>query len=595
MNLGVIDYSIIALFFLLTISLGLFLSGSKHKGVKDYFLGNRKLSWGLLGISMVATTFSADTPNLVTDIVRSDGVAGNWVWWAFLLTGMVTVFMYAKLWRRSGIVTDLEFYELRYSGKSAQFLRGFRAIYLGVFFNIMIMATVMLAGIKIAHILLGWTPWQTVLIVGSITMLYSSLGGFKGIIYTDFFQFGLAMIGMIAAAIYIVNMPEIGGLSKLVTSEVVMKKMDLIPDLTDLNIAIPLLIMPLAVQWWSAWYPGSEPGGGGYVAQRMLSARSESHAITATLLFNIAHFALRPWPWIIIALCSLVVFPNLNSMAEIYPNLPESMIKNDLAFPAMLSFLPAGLLGLVIASLLAALMSTISTHLNWGGSYIVNDVYLRFVNKNASEKKQILVGRLAAVVLMLLASFFAMKLENAFKAFNLLLQIGAGTGLLFLLRWFWWRINTYSEITAMVVSFLLALFMEIFVKNSLPNHTKYIMIVLITTIAWVSVTLLTQPEDESHLKKFFLKIRPHGYGWKPIINAINRDSQQSLTTSGSKLSSELLMVFLGCILVYALLFAIGLLLYGKIIGCITAFITVIITAYLLRRLWLLANLSTSED
>ena len=434
MQLATLDWIIIALFFIITMVIGLMVSKSAGSSSSEYFLGGRSMSWWLLGVSMVATTFSADTPNLVTDIVRNNGVAGNWAWWAFLLTGMLTVFVYAKLWRRSGITTDLEFYEMRYSGPEARFLRGFRAIYLGVFFNVMIMATVMLAGIKIGGILLGLSPMTTVLTVSIITVIYSSVGGFKGVIYTDFFQFVFAMTGMVLACIYIVNMPEIGGLSKLLSHPSVVPKLNFLPDFDNMEVLVPLLIVPIAVQWWSVWYPGAEPGGGGYIAQRMLSAKDEKNAITATLFFNVAHYALRPWPWILIALASIIVFPTLESIQTAFPDMDPNFVKDDLAFSAMLSFLPVGLMGLVIAALIAALMSTISTHLNWGSSYVVNDFYQRFLKPEADEKELVLVGRISTVVLMVLAAIFALFLTNALQAFNILLQIGAGTGLLFILK-----------------------------------------------------------------------------------------------------------------------------------------------------------------
>nr|MBP9195894.1 Na+:solute symporter [Saprospiraceae bacterium] len=347
MHLTNSDWLIIALFFTITLIIGLSVVKKSGKNSEEFFLSGRKMPWWLLGISMVATTFSADTPNLVTDIVRVNGVAGNWAWWAFLLTGMLTVFVYARLWRRSEITTDLEFYEMRYSGAEARILRAFRAFYLGVVFNVLIMGTVMLAGIKIAGILLGLSAIETVLIVSVITVVYSSFGGLRGVLYTDFFQFIIAMIGMVWACIYIVNMPEIGGLTKLFSHEVVRSKMDLIPSFDNKDMLISLFIIPIAVQWWSTWYPGAEPGGGGYVAQRMLSAKDETNAVTATLLFNIAHYALRPWPWILIALASLVVFPNVSDIAAKFPGLNPQFIKDDLAFPAMLSFLPSGLLGMV--------------------------------------------------------------------------------------------------------------------------------------------------------------------------------------------------------------------------------------------------------
>jgi len=503
MNLSTIDWLIILVFFTTTLLVGLYASKRAGKNVKEFFLSGRNMPWWLLGVSMVATTFSADTPNLVTDIIRNNGVAGNWVWWAFLLTGMATVFIYAKLWRRSEITTDLEFYELRYSGPEATFLRGFRAIYLGVFFNVMIMASVLLAGIKIGGIMLGLSPEHTVLIVSVITVIYSSLGGLRGVVMTDFFQFILSMIGMIIAAIYIINLPEIGSLQALVTHPNVSDKINFFPDFNDLNVAVPLFFVPIAVQWWSIWYPGAEPGGGGYIAQRMLSTKNEKDAVKATLFFNAAHYALRPWPWILIALASLILFPELKDIKESFPNVDESILAHDLAFPAMLTKLPEGLVGLVIAALVAALMSTLSTHLNWGSSYVVNDFYLRFINEDASQSNQVRVGRFSTLILMILAAILALFLTNAIQAFNILLQIGAGTGLLFLLRWFWWRINAYSELSAMIISFIVAFYFEMIYDGALEPYQRMVIGVAITTVVWVAVTFITRPTAKSTLKDFY--------------------------------------------------------------------------------------------
>lgn len=561
MNISTVDWIIIIVFFLITLGIGVIVSKRAGSNTKEYFLSGRNLPWWLLGISMVATTFSADTPNLVTDIIRKDGVAGNWVWWAFLLTGMTTVFIYARLWRRSGITTDLEFYELRYSGQAATFLRAFRSVYLGVFFNVMIMATVMLAGIKIAGIMLGFSPIQTVLLVSIITVVYSTLGGLRGVVLTDFFQFTLSMIGMIAAAIYIVNLPEIESLSGLINHESVTGKIALIPDLTNPEIAVPLFFVPLAVQWWSTWYPGAEPGGGGYVAQRMLSARNENDAVKATLLFNLAHYALRPWPWILIALASLIIFPTMQDIAIAFPDIDPGILKDDIAFPAMLSLLPKGLLGLVIAALLAALMSTISTHLNWGASYMVNDLYLRFFDQQADEKTQVKVGRISTVVLMILAATFALFLTNALQAFSILLQIGAGTGLLFLLRWFWWRINAYSEISAMVISFMIAIYFELIYSGDLLPYQRMVIGVGITTVVWVVVTLLTRPTEMQRLQSFYTMIRPYGWGWKTVTADMIQVGESETADVG--MGVQVLQVFLGCVMVYGFLFATGYFLYGQ--------------------------------
>ena len=553
------------------------------------------MPWWLLGVSMVATTFSADTPNLVTDIIRTNGVAGNWVWWAFLLTGMATVFIYAKLWRRSGITTDLEFYELRYSGVEARFLRIFRAVYLGVFFNVMIMATVLLAGIKIGGVMLGLEPLQTVLIVSVVTVSYAMIGGLRGVILTDFFQFFLSMVGMVWAAIYILDLPEIGGLSNLVSHPQVVGKIDLFPDFSDPNVAIPLFFIPIAVQWWSAWYPGAEPGGGGYVAQRMLSARDEKDAVKATLFFNAAHYALRPWPWILIALASLIMFPDLESLKQSFPHISDSILGQDLAFPAMLTVLPAGLVGLVIAALISALMSTISTHLNWGASYMVNDVHLRFfsgstvldsdlgsADKTSTSSNPVLIGRVWTLILMVLAAIFALFLSNALQAFNILLQIGAGTGLLFLLRWFWWRINAYSEITAMIVSFVIAIYFELIYEGEMLGYVKMCIGVGITTVAWIGVTLMTRPTDMQQLKIFYKKINPHAGGWQPVVNTI--EAKDKVVSDGS-FARELLMMFMGCVMIYSALFATGYFLYGQMTAFGIALAIGVFSMIILRVLW----------
>ncbi|KAA3635523.1 MAG: Na+:solute symporter, partial [Bacteroidetes bacterium] len=567
MTLSTLDWSIVFAFFALSMAIGIIVSKQSGKSSSDFFLSGRSMPWWLLGFSMVATTFSADTPNLVTDIVRKNGVSGNWVWWAFLLTGMLTVFVYARLWRRSGVMTDLEFYELRYSGKAAAFLRGFRALYLGVFFNVLIMASVTLAAIKIGGILLGLTPMQTILIASIVTVIYSVLGGLKGVILTDFFQFIIAMIGAVWAAYVVLNLPEVDGLSNLLAHENVSGKLNILPDFSNMDVLIPLFILPLAVQWWSVWYPGAEPGGGGYIAQRMLSAKDEKNAVGATLFFNIAHYALRPWPWILIALASLVVFPDLASLRGAFPDVDPSIVNDDLAYPAMLTYLPAGLLGLVIASLIAAFMSTISTHLNWGSSYVVNDFYKRFVDENASEKTLVAIGRISTVILMALAALLALYLSNALQAFNILLQIGAGTGLIFILRWFWWRINAYSEIAAMIISFLVALYFEFIHPGEVADHWKLLIGVGITTVVWLTVTMLTKPDDHAKLLSFYKLIRPHSGGWQPVINkalADNELEQKDITVG--KLPSELAGMFSGVFLVYGSLFTIGFFIYSNWTG-----------------------------
>ena len=587
MKLTVLDYSIIAAFFVISTLIGIIASRRAGKSFSEYFLAGGQMPWWMLGLSMVATTFAADTPNLVTDIVRRNGVSGNWVWWAFLLTGLLTVFVYARLWKRSGLLTDLEFYEIRYSGKPAGFLRGFRAIYLGVVFNALVMANVILAGIKMGGILLGLSPLQTVLLAGTVTVIYTLLGGLRGVILTDCFQFVLAMIGAIAAAIVVCDLPQIGGFSNLLTHENVAGKLNLLPDFTDINALVPLLIVPLAVAWWSSWYPGAEPGGGGYVAQRMIGARSEQDATTATLLFQVAHYAIRPWPWIIVALASLVVFPTLDSLRQAYPDIDPDIVKDDLAYPAMLTFLPPGLIGLVIASLMAAFMSTISTQLNWGSSYIAHDFYRRFVKPEATEKQLVAVGRWATVGLMILAGFVALTLESAMDGFNIILQIGAGTGSIYILRWFWWRVNAMSEIAGMVVSFAVAIFFKfIYAQTGLPalaDWQKLVIGVAITTSAWLLVTLLTPPTDRDVLKSFYQKIRPGGSGWKPIRDELAAEG--TTVQPGESIADGLRAMFASTFLVYALLFGTGYLLYGAWGSLAISVVVAIVAGVILARTW----------
>lgn len=581
--LGSIDYGIIILFFICSLAIGIIASRKAGKNFSEYFLAGGNMPWWLLGISMVATTFAADTPNLVADIVRRNGVSGNWEWWAFLLTGMLTVFVYAKLWKRSNILTDLEFYELRYSGKPAAFLRAFRALYLGIFFNCMVMAVVILAGIKLSGILLGATPIQTVLIAGTITVAYTMIGGLRGVILTDFFQFGIAIIGGILAAIYIIQLPEIGGLSAMLQHENVVPKLSLLPDFKDVNVLIPIFIIPLAVQWWCTWYPGAEPGGGGYIAQRMLSAKSESDATGATLLFNIAHYALRPWPWILVALASLIIYPDINSIQQSFPNVDASIINHDMAYPAMLTLLPQGLLGIVVASLIAAFMSTISTHLNWGSSYLTLDFYQRFVNEQATDKQMVTFGRLSTIGLMIISSLLALTLESALDGFKIILQIGAGTGLIYILRWFWWRINAYTELSGMVISFLVAVFFKYAYPASwqpLESWQELLYGVAITTAGWLLVTFLTRPTNKATLLHFYCLVKPDSLGWKPIAKHANLTQKHTGT-----LASGILALFFSTIMVYALLFGTGYTIYGLWSNAMIAFIVFILAGLGLFRIW----------
>ena len=563
MRLTMADWVVVGLYGVLALGVGLFFARRAGRGTEEYFLAGRNAPWWLLGTSMVATTFSTDTPNLVTDLVRTGGVSQNWVWWAFLITGMCTVFFYAKLWRRSGVFTDVGFYELRYSGKPAAFLRGFRAIYLGVFFNVMIMASVTLAAIKIGGVLLGVDKYAVVLVAGSITALYAATSGLWGVVVTDLLLFVISMAGSLAAAYYALQQPEVGGLSGLISNPALRDKLSFMPDFSDWHTAAAVFIVPIAVQWWSTWYPGAEPGGGGYSAQRMLAAKNEKESLQATLWFNVAHYAIRPWPWIIVALASLLVYPSLDSIVAAFPSLDPSIVHNDLAYPAMLVFVPHGLLGLVVASLAAAYMSTISTHLNWGASYIVDDVYRRFIAPDREERDYVLVARLSTVVLIVLSSAVGLWLENAMQAFQIMLQIGAGTGLVFLLRWFWWRINAWSEIVAMISSFLVAIYFQ-FVHTRLGFEAWDASLTLvvgvgITTVAWVVATFLSPPVDRATLQEFYDRIRPLGPGWDGAVDT----SAAEASPSGESLTAAFMSWFLGCVLVYGALFGTGYLLYGE--------------------------------
>ena len=582
-----LDKGIILFFFLLVIAIGFAVSKKSSQSSKEYFLSGRTLPWWLLGLSMVATTFSTDTPNLVTDIVRQDGVSGNWVWWIFLLTGLLTVFVYAKLWRRSDVNTDMEFYELRYSGWAGRFLRGFRSVYLGIIFNIMAMAGVTLAAIKIGAIMLDISALETVLYAGGVTLIFSSVGGFRGVVYTDFILFFTAMIGAVGAAYYLVNLPEVGGMSGILSNELVSSKVSILPDLSDEHTLWTLLVIPLAVQWWSSWYPGAEPGGGGYIAQRMLAAKSENHALGATLFFNIMHYALRPWPWILVALASLIIFPDLDSIRETFPNVVEDKIGHDLAYPAMLTLLPSGLLGFVLASLVSAYMSTISTHLNWGSSYVVNDFYKQLINKNASEKELVNVGRVSVVILMIISSIFAIALTNSKQLFDIILMFGAGTGSIFILRWFWWRINAWSEIAAMLSSGLISILFAnekiasaIFNENFIEPDFKFPVIVLITTTVWLLVTFITKPDDDQKLIEFYKKTRPGGPGWKRIVNLPDFKSEKEYNKTWA-VPRGILCMLVGCLAIYSALFSTGYFIYGELyLGLILLSSTIIFSILL---------------
>ena len=559
MRLTPLDWTIVLAALAVAFVPALFLAKRAGSSTAEFFTSGRAAPWWLIGVSMVATTFSTDTPNLVTDLVRSGGVAGNWVWWAFLLTGMATVMFYARMWRRSGVLTDLEFYEIRYSGKAASFVRGFRAVYLGLVFNVVIMATVNLAAAKIASILLGWPMWQTLAICAVLNVGFAVVSGLWGVLVADLVQFGIAMAGSFAAAYFALQRPEVGGLTGLF-AQLPASTYAFLPDFSDRTVLLTVLILPLTVQWWSVWYPGAEPGGGSYIAQRMLAARSERDALFGTLFFNVAHYGLRTWPWIIVALASILVFPQLDDISRAFPDVPSRLIGNDIAYPAMLTFLPAGWLGLMVAGLLSAYVSTIVTHLNWGTSYLVHDLYRRFIRPEASEKHYVLVGRFVTAGLMVVAAGLTFYIETAGAGFRLLLSIGAGTGLLYLLRWYWWRVNTSAEVAAMAGSFAIAIGFEIARRNGaeIPAHHSLLATVAATTVIWVTAAFVGPRTDEGVLQRFYLLVRPAGPGWTRIRAAVG------VTASPDSIAQAMLGWICGIFFVYAALFGVGALLMGNL-------------------------------
>ncbi len=523
MRLAPLDWIVIIGATLICYIPALFYGRRAGKNTAEFFASGRSVPWWLAGISMVATTFSSDTPNLVTDIVRRNGVAGNWVWWAFTLTGVATVFFFARLWRRSGVLTDLEFYELRYSGKAAGVVRGFRSVYLGLFFNCMIMATVNLAACKIAALLFGMNRFETLLIVGALNLFFAAFSGLWGVLVIDMIQFFVMMTAVIGVAWFAVR--EVGGLPAMLaavsakTGPDGINYLSMLPDFKNhWDIALAVFIMPIAVQWWSVWYPGAEPGGGSYIAQRMLASKSERDSLGAVLFFNLAHYVLRPWPWILVALCSLIVFPNLSDIQAAFPNLDPSLLGHDIAYPAMFKFMPIGFFGLIIGGLIAANSSTVLTHLNWGASYLVHDFYRRFIRRDADEKHYVRAGRIATVGLFFVSSAMVFVLETAKDSFDIILQVGAGTGLLYLVRWFWWRVNAWCEIVAMVSSFLVSIGLLVLRKMGMvvPTHYALMITVGLTTLCWVATAYLGPQTNRKTLLDFYRKVRPFGPGWKAV-------------------------------------------------------------------------------
>lgn len=582
MHLTTLDWVIIVVSVAIMFVPAIVLARRAGKNTAEFFVAGRQAPWWLIGISLVATTFSTDTPNLVTNLVRTGGIAGNWVWWAFLLTGMATVFFFARLWRRSGVLTDLEFYEQRYSGKGAAFVRGFRAVYLGLFFNCFVIASVNLAAAKIASILFGIPELETLLIGASFPVIFASISGLWGVMVTDMLQFCITMTSAFAAAFFAIRSAQVGGLHGLLQHihAVHPSLLNVLPDFSDWKTAAAIFVIPLTVAWWSSWYPGAEPGGGSYVAQRMLSAKTEQDSVFGTLLFLVMHYALRPWPWIIVALASVIVYPTLGDIQHRFPNLPPNLLGNDIAYPAMLVFLPAGFAGFMVAGLFAAYRSTLETHLNWGTSYLVHDLYRRFIRPNKSEKHYVLIGRIFTVVLMLLAIALTFQLDNAQQTFHLIVSIGAGTGLVYLLRWFWWRVNAWTEVSAMAASFAVSL---TFFALSKAGHTFDDNVVLlttvgITTVVWLAVTFLTPPVDDATLDAFYDKVRPAGAGWAKVRN------RSGAPASPDSLPNSLLCWVLGLVGIYAALFGTGAYLYGHVPQGVIYTVVVIVAAVWLARL-----------
>jgi Na+/proline symporter len=557
MSMTTLDWAIVLASIVVSFIPAILLMRRAGRSTAEFFTSGRAAPWWLVGVSMVATTFSTDTPNLVTNLVRENGVAANWAWWAFLLTGMMTVFFYARLWRRSGVLTDLEFYEIRYSGRPATLVRGFRAVYLGLFFNCVIMASVNLAAVKIANVLLGWPMGQTLLVCSILNVFFAATSGLWGVLVTDFIQFGIAMTGAFATAYFALKRPEVGGLSGLV-ERLDPETLAFVPDFGNWGLTLTILIIPLTVQWWSVWYPGAEPGGGSYIAQRMLASRSEKDALTGTFFFNVMHYALRPWPWILVALSSILVFPTLADIQRTMPWVDPALIGHDMAYPAMVTFLPAGFLGIMVAGLLSAYVSTLITHLNWGTSYLVHDFYRRFVRLDADEKHYVLIGRVVTALLMVAAVAVTYVLETARQSFELLMSIGAGTGLLYLLRWFWWRVNAWSEIAAMISSFAVALGFAVASRRgaAIPPHVGLLVTVATTSVVWIAVTFLTRPTDRATLVSFYRLVRPAGPGWTSVR------AEARVAPSPDSLPHGFVSWIAGCALVYSALFGTGSALYG---------------------------------
>ncbi len=555
--MSLIDWLIVLTYFLASLGIGIAYSRRAGTSTQEFFLSGRNLPWWLAGTSMVATTFAADTPLAVTELVAKNGIAGNWLWWNFVFGGTLTVFFFARLWRRAGVLTDVEFIELRYSGKPAAFLRGFRALYLGLFMNSIIMGWVNLAMASILQGIFGIPESQVFLYVGGCLVLvaiYSALSGLWGVAVTDAFQFALAMIGTIVLAIIVVGLPQIGGIAGLKAKlpEWTLQFTPVIGGSTagastvggTLALTFAAFLAYVGVQWWASWYPGAEPGGGGYIAQRMMSAKDERHSVLATLWFTIAHYCLRPWPWILVGLASLVLYPSLAPDAKrlgyVY---------------AMRDYLPAGLMGLLIAAFFAAYMSTISTQLNWGTSYLINDFYRRFIKRQGEEKHYVLVSRLVTILVMVISLLVTLILNTISGAWAFIIESGAGLGLVLILRWFWWRVNAWSEICAMVAPFIAYGYIKSFTTIQFPESLFYI--VGFTTVVWLIATYVTKPTDEITLLEFYRRIHPGGILWKRIAAKLPE------VKGDSRYFSLFLDWIAGVVLVYTALFGIGKLIFAE--------------------------------
>ena len=549
-----IDWLLVAAYFLLSAGIGIYYTKRAGKNIQEFFLSGRNLPWWLAGTSMVATTFAADTPLAVTEFVAQNGIAGNWIWWNFVFGGMLTVFFFARLWRRAGITTDVEFAELRYSGRPAAFLRGFRALYLGLFINCVIMAWVNLAMAAILEGMFGIPRDQVMWYVSGalvLTAVYSALSGLWGVAVTDAFQFVLAMTGTIILAFIVLSLPQVGGISGLI-EKLPPSTFRLTPVIGEggiggigqsLALSVSAFLAYIGIQWWASWYPGAEPGGGGYVAQRMMSARDEKHSLFATLWFTIAHYCIRPWPWILVGLATLVLYPELDAankrLGYVY---------------AMRDYLPSGIKGLLVASFFAAYMSTIATQLNWGTSYVINDFYKRFVRPDADDRGLVRISRLTTIVIMLLSIMITGMLDTISGAWAFILEAGAGLGLVLILRWFWWRINAWSEITAMVVPLIVYGFMKYEMSIQFPE--SLFVIVAATTLSWIGVTLVTPPTDDEKLRSFYRRVHPGGRGWKRIAD------QMPEVRGDSEYAGLFLNWIAGVVLVYMILFGVGKLILG---------------------------------